>query len=75
MSSRLVYFGNVISRTKALVDANLIREPVWLKPALKSPPLSKPISPEMPSWETIVQTKTHRVGPMLRKDGHRLEEG
>ena len=71
MSSRLVYFSNVISRTEALAKANVIREPKWLKACLKFPPLSEPVNPVLPDWENTEQTKTHRVGNMTRLDGHR----
>ncbi|XP_063690921.1 uncharacterized protein LOC134825860 [Bolinopsis microptera] len=73
MSSRLVYFGNVISRTDALAKANVIREPKWLKACLKFPPLSEPVNPVLPDWENTEQTKTHRVGNMTRLDGHRFD--
>ena len=71
MSSKLVYFGNVITRTDALVKANVIREPKWLKVCKRFPPLSEPVNPVLPDWESIEQTKTHRVGNFVRLDGHR----
>ena len=71
MSSKLVYFGNVITRTEALVNGNVIREPKWLKVCKRFPPLSEPVNPALPDWESIEQTRTHRVGNFVRLDGHR----
>ncbi|KAL5249653.1 hypothetical protein ACHWQZ_G018497 [Mnemiopsis leidyi] len=73
MSSKLVYFGNVITRTEALVKANVIREPKWLKVCTRFPPLSEPVNPVLPDWENIEQTRTHRVGNFTRLDGHRFD--
>ena len=71
MTSRLIYFGNVITRTDALSKAGLKTPPVWLEVCKRFPPLTEPVNPVLPSWENIEQTKTHRVGPFVRLDGHR----
>ena len=73
MASKLVYYGNVISRCKHLVDANVIKEPGWLRACLAFPPLTPPKSPKIPDWESESLTMTHRKGPFFVTDGHRFD--